>query len=399
MKYDVAIIGAGIVGLATAYRLTQMRPGLKVAILEKENSIAAHQTGHNSGVIHSGIYYKPGSQKALNCQQGYRELLAFCQRFDVPHEVCGKVIVATRKEELPLLENILQRGLANGMKGLKKLSPEALNEIEPNTAGIAALWVPQAGIVNYSRVAAGYERQITTAGGEVFPGEKVTGIHPDGNKRRVVTASREIAASLVINCAGLYADKIAALAGQSLDVQTIPFRGEYYVLKPEAEHLVNNLIYPVPNPAFPFLGVHFTRMVEGGIEAGPNAVLAFRREGYSRWDFHPGEFAEILAFRGFRKLAAKYWQVEIGELYRSFSKRAFVKALQHLVPAIGVDDLARGGAGVRAMAVAKNGGMVDDFMILENENMVHVINAPSPAATSSLAIGKAIAKTALKKLP
>ncbi|MFQ5447572.1 MAG: L-2-hydroxyglutarate oxidase, partial [Saprospiraceae bacterium] len=346
MKYDVAIIGAGIVGLATAYRLTQMRPGLKVAILEKENSIAAHQTGHNSGVIHSGIYYKPGSQKALNCQQGYRELLAFCQRFDVPHEVCGKVIVATRKEELPLLENILQRGLANGMKGLKKLSPEALNEIEPNTAGIAALWVPQAGIVNYSRVAAGYERQITTAGGEVFPGEKVTGIHPDGNKRRVVTASREIAASLVINCAGLYADKIAALAGQSLDVQTIPFRGEYYVLKPEAEHLVNNLIYPVPNPAFPFLGVHFTRMVEGGIEAGPNAVLAFRREGYSRWDFHPGEFAEILAFRGFRKLAAKYWQVEIGELYRSFSKRAFVKALQHLVPAIGVDDLARGGAGV-----------------------------------------------------
>jgi (S)-2-hydroxyglutarate dehydrogenase len=400
MKYDVTIIGAGIAGLATAYRLLQKRPGLKVAVLEKEDTIAAHQTGHNSGVIHSGIYYKPGSLKALNCQQGYRELLEFCREYEVPHEVCGKVIVATKNEEMPLLENILERGRANGMKGLEKLGPEALKEIEPHTAGIAAVWVPQAGIVNYSRVAAGYARQSKELGAALFTGEKVEQITTSADKSvSIETKRHEYTTGLAVNCAGLYADKVAEMAGQKLDVQVVPFRGEYYVLRPETEYLVNNLIYPVPNPAFPFLGVHFTRMMEGGIEAGPNAVLAFRREGYTRWDFHLGEFAEILSFRGFQKLAAKYWQIEIGELHRSFSKRAFVSALRHLVPDIGMNDLTRGGAGVRAMAVGSDGNIADDFLIMEGKSMVHVINAPSPAATASLAIGNTIAETALKKLP
>jgi len=400
MKYDVIIIGAGIVGLATAYRLLLKRPGLNVAILEKENAIAAHQTGHNSGVMHSGIYYKPGSLKALNCQKGYREMLEFCRKYDVPHEVCGKVIVATSKEELPLLDSIFERGRANGLKGLNKLEPEALREIEPHTAGIAAVRVPQAGIVNYSRVAAEYARQLKVMGAALFTGEKVRQITISADKSvSIETENNEYTTILAVNCAGLYADKVAQMAGQKLNVQVIPFRGEYYVLRPEKEYLVNNLIYPVPNPAFPFLGVHFTRMIEGGIEAGPNAVLAFRREGYSRWDFHLGEFSEILAFRGFQKLAAKYWQIEIGELHRSFSKKAFVSALRHLVPDTGLDDLTRGGAGVRAMAVGSDGNIVDDYLIIEGKNMVHIINAPSPAATSSLAIGDTVAETVLKKLP
>lgn len=398
MKYDVAIIGAGIVGLATAYRLKKIKPGLKVAVVDKENAVAAHQSSHNSGVIHSGIYYKPGSLKAQNCREGYRDLLAFCSEHGVPYEICGKVIVATKNEERPLLDQILQRGRANGLEGLEKIGPEALKEIEPHAAGLEAIRVPQAGIISYRQVAEKYAERFTANGGEVFLGEKVTGIETGSREVILATPGLEIRSRLVVNCAGLYADKIAAMTGVSTGIQMLPFRGEYYVLSKAKQHLVRHLIYPVPNPAFPFLGVHYTRMIEGGIEAGPNAVLAFRREGYSRWDFHAGEFLEMIAFPGLRKLAAKYWRIELDELHRSFSKRAFVEALQHLVPEVGYDDLERGGAGVRAQAVDKNGNLIDDFYFIENQNIINVINAPSPAATSSLAIGKTIAGKALGKL-
>ncbi len=396
--YDVTIIGAGIVGLATAWRLLEAKPGLKVAVVDKENTVAAHQSSHNSGVIHSGIYYKPGSMKALNCREGYEALLIFCREHGIPHEVCGKVIVATRSEEKGMLDRIFQRGIANGMKGIEKIGPEALKEIEPHAAGIEAIWVPQAGIISYKSVAEKYRELITASGGELILGEAVRDIRPQPKFVFVTTPHVEIKTRLLINCAGLYADKIASMAGQQLDVQVLPFRGEYYVLSKEKQHLVRNLIYPVPNPDFPFLGVHYTRMIAGGIEAGPNAVLAFRREGYSRWDIHPGELAEMLAFPGLRKLAAKYWRIELDELHRSFSKRAFVKALQHLVPEVGYNDLERGGSGVRAQAVDRKGNLVDDFYFIENENMIHVINAPSPAATSSLSIGKTIAKKALQRM-
>ncbi len=396
--YDVTIIGAGIVGLATAWRLLEEKPGLKVAVVDKENTVAAHQSSHNSGVIHSGIYYQPGSLKALNCREGYEALLIFCKEHGIPHEVCGKVIVATRSEERGMLDRIFQRGIANGLKGIEKIGPEALKEIEPHAAGIEAIWVPQAGIISYKSVAEKYRELMTANGGELILGEAVLDIQSQPKDVIVTTPHIEIKTRLLINCAGLYADKIATMAGQRLDVQVLPFRGEYYVLSKEKQHLVRNLIYPVPNPDFPFLGVHYTRMIEGGIEAGPNAVLAFRREGYSRWDIHPGELAEILTFAGLRRLAAKYWRVELDELHRSFSKRAFVKALQHLVPEVGYDDLERGGSGVRAQAVDKKGNLVDDFYFIENEKMIHVINAPSPAATSSLSIGKTIAKKALQRM-
>lgn len=393
--YDITIIGAGIVGLATAYRLLQQKPSFKISVVDKEPEVATHQTGHNSGVIHSGIYYKPGSQKAQNCREGYATLLEFCRKHDIPHEICGKVIVATRNEELGLLDSILKRGLANGLDGIRKIDAAELKEIEPHAQGKAAIWVPQTGIINYKRVAEKYLELIKIKGAEAFLGEKVVSIR-SGNPVIVQTERRALHARLVINCAGLYADKVAEMAGEKLNLMVIPFRGEYYKLAPEKQYLVRNLIYPVPNPAFPFLGVHYTRMIEGGIEAGPNAVLAFRREGYSRWDFHPGELAEILTFPGFRKLAAKYWRVELDELHRSFSKRAFVKALQHLIPEVGYNDLVRGGSGVRAQAVLRNGELMDDFCILKKPNFVHVLNAPSPAATSSLAIGQTIALKALE---
>ncbi|MEK7255617.1 MAG: L-2-hydroxyglutarate oxidase [Bacteroidota bacterium] len=396
--YDVAIIGAGIVGLATGYRLLKEKPGLKIAILDKEETVAAHQTSHNSGVIHSGIYYKPGSLKATICRQGYQDLLVFSKEFGIPHDVCGKVIVATKEEERGLLDGIFQRGIANGMQGIKKISPAELKEIEPHASGVEAIWVPQAGIISYKKVAEKYLELIAERGGEAFLGNKVIDIKLEKNQVRLVTSQREIASRLVINCAGLYADKVAEASGKKLHIKVLPFRGEYYLLAKEKQYLVRNLIYPVPNPAFPFLGVHYTRMIEGGIEAGPNAVLAFRREGYSRWNFHLGEFSEILAFPGFRKLAAKYWRLELDELHRSFSKKAFVKALQHLVPEVGFNDLEKGGSGVRAQAVDANGNLIDDFYFVESQNIINVINAPSPAATASLAIGKTIADMALRKL-
>lgn len=394
-KYDVIIIGAGIVGLATAYKITKEKPSLKIGIIEKEARVATHQTGHNSGVIHSGIYYKPGSLKALNCRNGYHLLLAFAKANRIPHEVCGKVIVATKKEELPILQSIYKKGVENGLEGLKIIDKKELLEKEPHVNGIQAIWVPQAGIINYKEVSQSIAGLLSHHDTEFIFNQQVQDIIQKTDSLTVQTKNLEIETKLAINCAGLYADKIGKLTEPERKIQIIPFRGEYYVLKKEKESLVNNLIYPVPDPAFPFLGVHFTRMIEGGIEAGPNAVLAFRREGYKRHAIHPAELAETFAFAGFRKLAAKYWKTGLGEIYRSFSKPAFVKALQHLIPTISSDDLRSGGAGVRAMACDQSGQLIDDFFITHKGKVVNVWNAPSPAATSCLAIGDTIAKRAL----
>ncbi len=396
--FDIAIIGAGIIGLATALQIKERRPDCKIAILEKEAEVASHQTGHNSGVIHSGIYYQPGSLRAFNCQRGYYQLIDFCTKHEIPFDRCGKVIVATQEKERAQLELIFQKGLGNKMQGLRKIGPEEVAEIEPYVKSVEAIWVPQAGIVNYRKVALKYSSLLQEAGVSIFLSSEVREIKNKGKNKIILCNQREISASLLINCAGLYSDKVALLSGQKLDLRIIPFRGEYYELKKEKEYYVNNLIYPVPDLNFPFLGVHFTRMIEGGIEAGPNAVLAFRREGYSRWDFHGKEFMETITYPGFQKLAKKYWRTGMGELYRSYSKTAFVKALRHLIPQLEENDLTRGGAGVRATAIDDNGNIKDDYIILESEGIINVCNAPSPAATSSLSIGMTIAEKAIKQL-
>lgn len=398
MKYDALIVGGGIVGLATALQLQKEKPGLKLAVLEKENELARHQTGNNSGVIHSGVYYKPGSLKARNCIRGYELLLAFCREHHVPFELCGKVIVATEQHELPLLENLYQRGLQNGLDQIRRITPDEIKSYEPYVAGLAGIHVPYTGIVDYKRVAEKYGELIRTQGGEIFLGQKVTGLQESGNTLEVITADRTFATRLLINCAGLYSDKIAALSFPQLNVRIVPFRGEYYKLRPEKEYLVRTLIYPVPDPNFPFLGVHFTRMARGGVEAGPNAVLAFSREGYTKSNINLRELGETLAWPGFQKVAAKYWRTGLGEMYRSFSKAAFTKALQKLIPEIQESDLIEGGAGVRAQACDRDGGLVDDFLILEGKNVINVCNAPSPAATSSLAIGETVSKLAVGRL-
>ena len=398
MKHDVLIVGGGIVGLATALRLKQSKPELKVLVLEKENSVAAHQTGHNSGVIHSGIYYKPGSLKARNCIDGYHQLIAFCQEQSIPYELCGKVIVATREQQLPALDQLYQRGVQNGLNGLKYLSESEIKEHEPHCTGIKGVFVPQTGIVDYKKVGEKMADVFRDLGGEIMLGSRVTGVKPSQSGVIAETEKGRFEARLMINCAGLYCDKIAAMAGQNLDVRIIPFRGEYYALKPEKAGLVKNLIYPVPDPNFPFLGVHFTRRISGEIEAGPNAVLAYRREGYTKKDVHWGELWESLSWKGFRKVAFKYWQTGLGELYRSYSKGAFTKALQELVPEVREQDLEPAGAGVRAQACDRNGGLIDDFVIREDIGCIHVLNAPSPAATSSLSIGSSVAELALKRL-
>ncbi|HOY15839.1 MAG TPA: L-2-hydroxyglutarate oxidase [Haliscomenobacter sp.] len=398
MKKEVLIIGGGIVGLATAWRLMEARLDLKVTVLEKEPELATHQTGHNSGVIHSGIYYRPGTLRARNCMEGYGELLRFCDEHGIPYDICGKVIVATRPEELPQLDKILDHGLQNGLKDIRRISAAETREHEPHVNVVESLWVPQAGIINYRKVANKYAELITARGGVIRTGFKVTSIKRSTNEITVIGEAGEVSGDLLISCAGLYADKVAKMTGQKIPgIQILPFRGEYYELKPEKQYLVNNLIYPVPNPEFPFLGVHYTRMIEGGIEAGPNAVLAFRREGYSRWDIDLPELLETLSYPGFMRLAAKHWRYGWGEMYRSFSKSAFVKALQHLIPDVGYDDLQRGGAGVRAMACDLEGKLIDEFLIFEDHNIINVCSAPSPAATASLAIGKTIAGKALLK--
>lgn len=398
-QFDVIVVGGGIVGLATACRLLERKPQLKICILEKENQVAAHQTGHNSGVMHSGIYYKPGSLKATNCVNGYNQLISFCRQHNIPFDICGKIIVATKQDQIVLLNGIFERGNQNGLKGLRKISPQEIKEIEPHvTAAIQGIWVPQAGIIDYKAVAEKIAEIIRAKGSAIKLGARVEKISLNDMEVAVQTTIGDFTALLLINCAGLYSDKVAQLTLPSLDMRIIPFRGEYYKLKKEKEYLVRNLIYPVPDPNFPFLGVHFTRMISGGIEAGPNAVLAFRKEGYRKTDFQLGEFMETISWPGFRKIALKYWRTEMGELYRSFSKSAFAGALQHLIPEITVDDLEAGGSGVRAQAVDRKGNLVDDFLILQSNRVVNVCNAPSPAATSSLSIGEHIAGKALARL-
>lgn len=398
MQYDVIVIGGGAVGLATALQLVNRNPQLKVILLEKENAVANHQTGNNSNVIHSGIYYKPGSLKAKNCIHGYNLLLDFCQQYEVPHNICGKVIVATAENELPLLKNIFDRGQQNGLQNIKMLHASELKEYEPHVAGIAGIHVPQTGIVDYRVVAEKYAEVLQQKGGEIKLGEKVVDIRFSTDKVEVVTQKSTYTSKLVVNCAGLYSDKIARLTSQHVNVKIIPFRGEYYKLKKEKEYLVKTLIYPVPDPNFPFLGVHFTTMVGGGVECGPNAVLAFKREGYKKSDINLAELGETLAWPGFRKIVSKYWRTGIGEMYRSYSKAAFTKALQKLLPEIKEEDLIEGGAGVRAQACDRTGGLLDDFMILEEKLAINVCNAPSPAATSSLSIGETVAELVKNRL-
>lgn len=397
-KYDVLIIGAGIAGLATARQLLRQQPGINLLVLEKEAEVALHQSSRNSGVIHSGIYYRPGSLRAQNCLEGYTMLLNFCQENALPFDICGKIIVATEQSERPQLENIYRRGIANGLEGLRKIGSDEITAIEPHVRAVEAVWVPQAGITNYGLVAKKYAEHIRQAGGEIRTGVHVEKIEVSGNEVVVGSSNWEGISRLVITCAGLYSDKIAKDSGVHPAVQILPFRGEFYQLKPEREHLVRNLIYPVPNPNFPFLGVHFTRMIGGGIEAGPNAVLAFRREGYSRWDVHFGELFETLRFPGFRCLARKHWQYGLDEMRRSFSKKYFVHALQRLIPDIRPDDVTPARSGVRAMACTPEGELLDDFLILEKPRIINVCNAPSPAATASLAIGQTVADRALQQL-
>lgn len=397
MNYDIIVVGGGIVGLATALKLKTTNPFLKVLLLEKENELAKHQTGNNSGVIHSGLYYKPGSLKAKNCIHGYHLLVDFCKENSVPFELCGKIVVATEEKELALLENLYERGQQNGLQNLKKLTKEELKEYEPHVTGLKGIFVPQTGIVDYKKVSEKYGELLRQNETDINLGEQVIDIQVDASKVVVVTQKQSYSAKLVVNCAGLYSDKVARMTVKDLNVKIIPFRGEYFKLRKEKEYLVKNLIYPVPDPNFPFLGVHFTRMAKGGVEAGPNAVLAFKREGYKKSDINLSELAETLAWPGFQKVASKYWRTGFGEMYRSFSKAAFTKALQKLIPEIQESDLVEGGAGVRAQACDREGGLVDDFMILEREHVINVCNAPSPAATSSLAIGETVSTLALKR--
>ncbi len=396
MIYDYVIIGGGIVGLSSAYHIKLQNPKLNVAVIEKESHLAAHQTGHNSGVIHSGIYYKPGSLKAKNCINGYNMLIDFCNTNDIPYELCGKLIVATSQNELPELDKLYKRGLENGLDKISLLSAEEAKEIEPHVNVVKAIKVPYTGIIDYTLVTEKLAELFIKLGGEVFTGYKVEAIKTFYNWSEIVTPQKTFTAVSYINCAGLYSDKIAGFTEKELDTKIIPFRGEYYMLKPEKRNLVKHLIYPVPDPNFPFLGVHFTRMIDGSVEAGPNAVMAFKREGYKMSDVDIEEFFESLTWPGFQKVMLKYYKTGLGEFYRSFSKAAFTKALQRLIPAVQEDDLIPAEAGVRAQACDKFGGLIDDFKIISSSGAIHILNAPSPAATSSLSIGNTIARMALK---
>lgn len=398
MIYDVIIVGAGIVGLATGVKLLEKNPGLKIIFIEKEDTIAKHQTGNNSGVIHSGIYYKPGSLKAENCTRGYNMLLDFCRKHELKYDICGKIILATSKEEIPIMNNIYERGVQNGLKGLQILSAEQIKEIEPYAAGVAAIKVPQTGIINYTEVSNKYLEVAKSYNAEIVFYQKLENIFIKNNQCEVVTSIATFLSRTVVTCTGLFSDRIAKLTHPEIDYRLIPFRGEYYKLKKEAQQLVRTLIYPVPDPSFPFLGVHFTRMIDNEVECGPNAVLSFKREGYNKTSFNLRDTFETFSWSGFHKIMAKHWKTGLGEFYRSYNKGAFVKALQKLVPEIKSEDLEAGGSGVRAQACMKDGRLLDDFYIIENEKIVHVCNAPSPAATASLSIGEQIAGKVISKL-
>ena len=386
---DVTIIGGGIVGLATAYQLAQMHPGKRVLVLEKEPQLALHQTGRNSGVLHSGIYYKPGSLKAINCRAGKLAMQEFCEREEVPYEICGKVIVAVDESELPKMQEIYKRGQANGVS-CEIIGPERLRELEPHSAGIGAIHVPEAGIVDYVKVCERMADHVRRGNGEVRTGVRVTGLRRSNGRVIVESTKGDVETGYLVNCTGLYSDRVTKLTGQTPQAKIVPFRGEYFELKKSAEHLCRNLIYPVPDPRFPFLGVHFTRMVVGGVECGPNAVLAFSREGYHKTDINLRDLAESLTYPGFIRMALKHWRMGSGEMWRSISKAAFVRALQRLMPEIRAEHLEPAPAGVRAQALGRDGNLIDDFVIQESDRIVNVCNAPSPAATASLNIGRTI---------
>lgn len=389
IQYDFAVLGGGIVGLATAWRLSQEYPDRKILLVEKEPSLAMHQTGRNSGVIHSGIYYKPGSLRAINCRAGKAELEQFCQQYEIAWQKTGKVIVATKQSQIPALQTIFDRGQQNGVD-CRIIDQDELGNIEPHAAGIRAIHVPESGIVDYSAVCETLGRLLTDAGADLLFDRKVTSLKQKTDSVQIGCGDEAFEARQVVNCTGLHSDRIAKLAGQKMKEKIVPFRGEYYTLTKEAEHLCKSLIYPVPDPEFPFLGVHFTRMIEGGVECGPNAVLALAREGYTWKNVNLRDLAESVTYPGFLKLALKYWKTGLGEIWRSVSRKAFVKALQHLVPEIQTQHLVVAPAGVRAQALAPEGKLVDDFLILRQDRVLNVCNAPSPAATAALNIGRSI---------
>ncbi|MEC7556141.1 MAG: L-2-hydroxyglutarate oxidase [Planctomycetota bacterium] len=386
---DLVIAGGGIVGLATAFRFMERYPGRRVTVLEKESDVAAHQTGHNSGVLHSGIYYKPGSLKAENCRAGKMAMEAFCEEHNIPFERCGKVIVAVDEQELPALERIHERGLANGV-ACEMVGAERLGELEPHAAGIRAIHVPESGIVDYREVCRTLARLIVDRGAELRFDSRIFGIQQESDRVVVETTSGDVSGGLLVNCTGLQCDRVARLGGVKPEAKIVPFRGEYFELKPEAQSLCRNLIYPTPDPKFPFLGVHFTRMIQGGVECGPNAVLAFAREGYRKRDINVRDLCESLTYIGFLRMAARHWRTGMGEMWRSFSKRAFVKALSRLLPEIRCEHLEPAPAGVRAQALSTDGTLVDDFVVQPYGRVVNVGNAPSPAATASLNIGRLV---------
>ena len=392
MTSRIVVVGGGIVGLATAWRLSERFPTARVTVLEKESEVGRHQSSHNSGVLHAGLYYKPGSRKARLAVRGIRQMVAFCKSRSIAHDVCGKVVVAVTQAEVPRLQGLLKRGTANGLDGLRWLTTDQLREIEPHAAGVAAVHVPQEGIADYPAVCGALVDEIRSRGGEVITGAEVRGIVREGSGWRIQSVAGDYQADRIVTCAGLHSDRVAALTGQARSVRIVPFRGEYYKLRPERQNLVRNLIYPVPDPNFPFLGVHFTRMIHGGVEAGPNAVLAFSREGYRKTDLRVRDLADALAFAGLWKFLAKYSNTCWMELRRSFSKELFSATLRRLVPEIQPADLVAGGAGVRAQAMAADGTLVEDFRFVEGPGELHVVNAPSPGATASLAIGEEIAE-------
>ena len=404
-RVDLVIVGGGIVGMATAMALLRDGPPGKagsrrmtVLVIEAEGRLAAHQTGHNSGVIHSGLYYKPGSLKATLCVEGRRALYDFCRERGVRHERCGKVVVATREDELPALAELERRGRANGLVGLRQLTADQVREHEPHVDAIAGLFVPETGIVSFSEVTSAYAEVVRENGGEVWTNAALRSVRRDGRTLVVETSRGAVYCAGVVNCAGLQSDRVSELCGTLTDVRIVPFRGEYYTLASQRSSLVRNLIYPVPDPRFPFLGVHFTRMIGGGVEAGPNAVLALARHGYDRTSFSLRDVYATATYPGFWRLARKHWRQGMGEVWRSFSKRAFVRALQRLIPELQPNDLTPGGAGVRAQALDRSGALVDDFRIVHDDRMVHVLNAPSPAATASIMIGRQIAGVAARQL-
>jgi len=397
-RFDAVVIGGGIVGLSTALQLLERRPGLRLAVLEKEPELASHQSGHNSGVLHAGLYYRPGSLKARLCREGKLEVERFADEHGIPYEHRGKVVVALDESELPRLAELERRGAENGVEGLRAIGPDELRELEPHAAGIRALHSPKTGVIDFRRVALAYADEVRARGGEILTGREATAIRSAGDACEIATSAGPVETRVVVACAGLHSDRVAAMTGSApRDHRIVPFRGDYYTLKPEARRLVNGLVYPVPDPTYPFLGVHFTRQIDGGVVAGPNAVLALAREGYRRTDVSARDVADTLAFPGFWRLAARNLRMGALEAWRDAVKPAFVRELQRYVPEIRAGDVDFGPSGVRGQALARDGSLADDFLLAEAQNVLHVLNAPSPAATASPAIGRYLAEQAVER--